>query len=72
MRPLSYPDDDPRAHAVNIQRLLDDLINHCREDAEKIREPKAQVLCETTAEVLTGLKAAWRHYEERSEPAMTP
>ena len=52
--------------------MLDDVVNHCREGAEKISEPKAQVLCETTAEVLIGLKTAWQHYETRAEPAMTP
>ena len=67
-----YPHDDPRHHASNIQRMLQDLISHCREDAGKIREPKAQALCEASAEVLTGLKTLWNHYENRSEAAVTP
>ena len=72
MKDRQYTEEDPRHHAVNIQQMLDDVMNHCREDAEKITEPKAQVLCETTAEVLQGLKTAWKHYETRAEPAMTP
>lgn len=60
---------DPRHHTKNIKRMLDDLIAHARKDVEKIDEPKAKVLFETTAEVLTGLKTAYEHYEEGSEPA---
>jgi hypothetical protein len=72
MKTERYPENDPRHHAVNIQRMLEEVMKHCREDAEKIHEPKAQALCETTAEVLQGLKTAWNHYETRAEPAMTP
>lgn len=61
--------NDPRHHTKNIKRMLDDLITHAREDVEKIDEPKAKVLFETTAEVLTGLKTAYDHYEAGSESA---
>jgi hypothetical protein len=67
-----YAESDPRYHAVNIQGMLDEVLTHCREDAAKIREPKAQALCEATAEVLLGLKMTWQHYETRAEPAVTP
>jgi hypothetical protein len=72
MKPENYAENDPRRHAANIQRLLSEVMEHCREDADKIDEPKAQALCEMSAEVLGGLKTAWEHYEHRSEPAMTP
>jgi len=72
MKTNHYDETDPRYHAANIQRMLNEVLTHCREDAEKIREPKAQALCEATAEVLIGLKTTWEHYETRAEPAVTP
>ncbi len=38
--------------------MLDDLIKHLREDVGKVKEPKAQALFETSAEVLGGLQMA--------------
>jgi len=60
---------DPRYHTTNIQGMLDDLIRHLRDDISKIDEPRAQVLFETTAEVLQGLKKAYEHYEQGEEKA---
>ena len=60
---------DPRHHTANIKGMLDDLIHHLREDISKVDEPRAQVLFETTAEVLEGLKTAYEHYEEGEERA---
>ncbi|WP_165984717.1 hypothetical protein [Streptomyces sp. YIM 98790] len=48
--------------------MLDEVIGHAREDIGKVTEPKAQALFETTAEVCTGLKTAYEHYEQ-DEPA---
>jgi hypothetical protein len=50
--------------------MLTQIIDHVREDAEKVNEPKAQALFETTAEVLLGLRTAYEHYETKVEPAM--
>jgi hypothetical protein len=61
---------DPRHHAANIRRMLTEVIDHAREDVGKIAEPKMQVLLETTAEVLIGLRTAYEHYESKAEPAM--
>ena len=63
--------DDPRRHTAKIKQMLQDVILHAREDIEKIDEPRAQVLFETTAEVLTGLKAAYDHYEAAQERAFS-
>lgn len=60
---------DPAVHSENIQRQLDELIRHAREDIAKVNEPRFQALLETTAEVLTGLKTAYQHYSEKREPA---
>jgi hypothetical protein len=72
MNAQDYPESDPRHHVANIQRMLTDVLNHCREDAAKVSEPKAQALFETTAEVLNGLNTAYEHYATGAEPAMSP
>jgi hypothetical protein len=68
----NLPESDPQRHVANIRRMLNEVLNHCREDVEKVSEPKAQVLFETTAEVLHGLETAYEHYAKGSEPAMRP
>jgi hypothetical protein len=60
---------DPRHHARNISRMLREVADHAREDVDKIDDPKAQALFETTAEVAEGLIRAHQHFEQRSEPA---
>ena len=65
-----FPENDPRHHTSNVKAMLDDLINHLREDVAKFDEPKAQALFETSAEVLKGLKTAFDHYESGSEAAV--
>jgi hypothetical protein len=58
---------DPRAHTANVRKEFRQLIDLLRGDIEKITDPKAQALFETTAEVITGLDTAFKHYEEKSE-----
>jgi hypothetical protein len=60
----------PDYHVENLKRMLGEVAQHAREDAEKVHEPKAQALFETTAEVLSGLEKAYEHYADQSEPAM--
>ena len=67
--PQGNRENDPQYHAQNIQRMLNDLIQHVREDVGKVEEPKFQALLETSAEVLSGLRTAYEHYEKKSEPA---
>ena len=62
-------ESDLQYHAKNIQRMLSDVINHVREDVGKVAELKFQALLETSAEVLSGLRTAYEHYEKKSEPA---
>ena len=61
--------NDPRAHTANVRKEFRQLIDHLRSDIDKISEPKAQALFETTAEVISGLDTAFKHYEEKSENA---
>lgn len=58
-----------RQYTAKIKTMLVDMINHVREDVDKVDEPKAQALFETTAEVLKGLVNAYEHYEQQSEEA---
>jgi hypothetical protein len=60
---------DPKAHTANVRKEFRQLIDHLRGDINKIDEPKAQALFETTAEVISGLDTAFKHYEEKSEKA---
>ncbi len=49
--------------------MMNDLVNHLREDVDKISDPRAQALFETSAEVLNGLEKAFDDYEKGSEKA---
>jgi len=60
---------DPRQHTANIKRMLNEVVHHVREDVDRVDDPKAQALFETTAEVLRGLITAYEHYEGRTESA---
>ncbi len=60
---------EPRVHSENIQHRLTDLIDHLHADIERVGEPRFQALLETSAEVLTGLRTAYRHYDEGKEIA---
>jgi hypothetical protein len=60
---------DPQAHTANVRKEFRQLIGHLRVDIDKITEPKAQALFETTAEVISGLDTAFKHYEEKNENA---
>jgi hypothetical protein len=52
---------------ANVREEFRELIEHLREDVRKVEDPKAQALFETAAEVITGLDAAFKHYDEKSE-----
>ncbi len=56
--------NDPHYHAANIMRMLRDLQDHTRSDTQRVSDPKARALFETTAEVLGGLINAYDHFEQ--------
>jgi hypothetical protein len=60
---------DPRHHTAHIKGMLDEVITHAREDVGKVDDPRFKALFETTAEVLSGLRTAYDHAEQKSEPA---
>jgi hypothetical protein len=53
---------DPQVHVAHIKEAMDELIQHLRRDVERVKEPKAQALFETSAEVIQGLVTAFDHY----------
>jgi len=62
-------ENDPLHHTQKIIFSLEALIDHLRDDLQKIDEPRAEALFETSAEVLIGIKTAFEHYEEKAETA---
>ena len=60
---------DRNQHAAKIREMLSGIIDHARRDVDKVDDPHARALFETTAEVLTGLRTAYEHFERRSEKA---
>ncbi len=66
---MQFSEDDPRHHTARIKGMLTELIDHAREDVGKVKDPKAQALFETTAEVLLGVRKAYEDFERQEEPA---
>ena len=64
-----FAEDDPRHHTMKLKGMLHEVVQHARKDVDKVDDPRAKALFETTAEVLTGLVNAYEHFERRSEPA---
>ena len=60
---------DPKFHATNIRKLLEQTAEHARADVAQVEDPQAKALFETTAEVLLGLAHAYADYEEKNEEA---
>ncbi len=69
MSQQSMSENDPRYHTQRVGRMLNDLVNHLREDVGKVNDPKARALFEVSAEVLGGLQKAFKDYESQSEKA---
>ncbi len=67
--PDTLPVSDPVRHTTKTRAKLTALAEHLRGDVEKVDEPRAQALFETTAEVLLGLERAFADYEAGDEPA---
>ena len=69
MKTMDEATSDPVTHSRNLQKQLGELIDHAKADIDRVQEPRFQALLETTAEVLGGLRTAFRHYEVGSEKA---
>jgi len=62
-------ESDPRHHTQKMQKALEEIRNHLREDIGKVDEPRLQAMFETSAEVLQGLIKSFQDYEAKSEAA---
>lgn len=60
---------NPTEHTANIRKEFKMLIDHLRQDIEKVDDVAAKALFETSAEVLSGLEKAFSDYEAKNEPA---
>lgn len=60
---------DPIAHARHLTLRLQDIRDRFREDIDKVEDPRAQALFETTAEVLGGLIKALTEFQRKNESA---
>ena len=58
-----------KIHSQNIRQEFQEMVDHLRRDIGKVKDPKAKALLETSAEVLTGLITAFKHYEDGIEEA---
>ena len=65
----SAADRDPRHHTQKMQKALQDIRNHLRQDIQKVEEPQLKAMFETSAEVLAGLEKAFKDYEQKNESA---
>ena len=52
-----------------MQARLKEIMDHLRQDVEKVDEPQLKAMFETSAEVLGGLIKAFRDYEQKNESA---
>jgi hypothetical protein len=71
-RDAAEDSSDPKVHTAHIRQALKDLVAHLRRDIERVAEPKARVLFETSAEVLQGLVKTYDDYDAAKETAFRP
>jgi hypothetical protein len=62
-------DRDPRHLTMQMKHRLQEIMDHLRQDIEKVDEPKLNAMFETSAEVLGGLQKAFTDYEKKNESA---
>ncbi len=60
---------DPLAHARHLTLRLQDIRDQFREDLDKVEDPRAQAIFETTAEVLGGLIKALTEFQQKNDSA---
>jgi hypothetical protein len=60
---------NPMEHTAKIKKEFRALIDHLREDVQKIDDPSTKALFETSAEVIGGLEKAFSDYESKNDSA---
>jgi hypothetical protein len=58
-----------KASAARLRNSIEALVGQLRAEIERVSEPRAQALFETTAEALRGLITAFEDYDEGREVA---
>jgi hypothetical protein len=53
-----------------MSKRLEETIEHLRSDVAAVDEPQFKAMFETAAEVIGGLVAAFKHYEQKSEKSL--
>jgi len=66
----SFSENDPRYHTQDIGGMRQEWINRLREDVDKVHDPQARALFETSAEVIQGLQRAFEQFEIRTEKVL--
>ena len=66
---MAREDRNPRHHTAQMAARLEETIAHLREDVQKVDEPQAKAMFETSAEVLQSLVKAFRDYDSKTEAA---
>ena len=66
---MRYSETDPLHHTIKLKEMLEGIRGHLRKYIEKVSDPKAVALFETSAEVIGGLITAFTHFEQREEIA---
>ena len=69
MKTIDEASAEPAVHSQHLQASLTELIDHLRKDVGRVSEPRFQALMETGAEVLSGLRTAFEHYDQHAEKA---
>lgn len=64
---MVYREDTARYHVVKVRGMLNAVMRHCREGMDKVAEPEAQAMFESTAELLDGLIDKYGRYEAQLE-----
>jgi hypothetical protein len=52
-----------------MQKALQEMKDHLRNDVQKVDDPQLKAMFETSAEVLGGLQKAFKDYEQKNETA---
>ena len=65
MRQNVYPENDPRYHTTEIKVKLNDLSKHAREKMQRVKDARAKVLLETTADLISGLNSVYEDFEAK-------
>lgn len=63
------PPDETLRHTHRLKEQMSELIGHLRADVNKVADPRAKALFETSAEVIASLVKTFGHYEQKTEAA---